>query len=70
MLFRSHVIEGCGTSRVGDTELTWERGDTFVAPPWQWVAHANADPAAPACLFQFNDEPAVRALGLWQEEVG
>ena len=65
-----HAIEGCGTSRVGDTELTWERGDTFVAPPWQWVAHANADPAAPACLFQFNDEPAVRALGLWREEAG
>jgi len=64
-----HVIEGRGTSRVGDTELAWERGDTFVAPPWHWITHANADAAAPACLFQFNDEPAVRALGLWREEV-
>src|SRR5438094_3227445 len=24
-----HVIEGRGTSRLGDTELGWERGDTF-----------------------------------------
>ena len=62
-----HVIEGRGESRVGDRTLTWERGDTFVAPPWHWVRHVN-DAGEPACLFQFNDEPAVRALGLFQEE--
>ncbi len=59
---RRRVIEGRGTSRLGDTELGWERGDTFVAPPWHWVSHANVDATAPACLFKFNDEPAVRAL--------
>ena len=62
-----HVIEGAGESRVGETTFTWQRGDTFVAPPWHRVAHANPG-AAPACLFQFNDEPALRALGLFQEE--
>ena len=62
-----HAIEGRGESRVGDTTLAWERGDTFVAPPWHWIEHANTD-GRPACLFQFNDEPAVRALGLWDEE--
>lgn len=62
-----HVIEGSGESRIGDRTLAWERGDTFVAPPWHAVAHVNAG-APPACLFQFNDEPAVRALGLWAEE--
>ena len=62
-----HVIEGRGESRVGDAALSWEAGDTFVAPPWHWVEHRNAGPA-PACLFQFNDEPVLRALGLWQEE--
>ena len=62
-----HVIEGRGESRVGDAVLAWERGDTFVAPPWHWVEHRN--PAGePACLFQFTDEPVLRALGLWQEE--
>jgi gentisate 1,2-dioxygenase len=61
-----HVIEGRGTSRLGDTELGWERGDTFCRAAWQWVSHANVDATAPACLFQFNDEPAVRALGLWR----
>ena len=47
--------------------LAWEEGDTFVAPPWHFVEHRNAAPSA-ACLFQFNDEPALRALGLWGEE--
>lgn len=63
-----HVIEGRGETRVGDAVLAWEAGDTFVAPPWHLVEHRNAAPAAPACLFQFNDEPALRALGLWHEE--
>jgi gentisate 1,2-dioxygenase len=64
-----HAIEGRGETVVGDTRLPWEQGDTFVAPPWHWVSHVNADRAAPACLFAFDDEPAVHALGLWQEEV-
>jgi gentisate 1,2-dioxygenase len=64
-----HVIEGRGASRIGDADVAWERGDTFVAPPWHWIEHDNVA-AEPACLFSFNDEPAVRALGLWQEEAG
>ena len=63
-----HVIEGRGESRVGDATLAWEQGDTFVAPSWHFVAHENLAPSAPACLFQFNDEPVLKALGLWQEE--
>ena len=63
-----HVIEGHGTSTVGDTALTWETGDTFVAPPWHWIEHVNGSAAEPACLFSFDDEPALRALGLYAEE--
>lgn len=63
-----HVIEGRGASRIGDVELAWEPGDTFVAPPWHWIEHDNASTSEPACVFSFTDEPAVRALGLWQEE--
>jgi gentisate 1,2-dioxygenase len=62
------VIEGRGESRVGGTVLRWEEGDTFVAPPWHWVAHENLSSSAPAALFQFSDEPAFRSLGLWVEE--
>jgi gentisate 1,2-dioxygenase len=62
------VIEGRGETRVGDAAFAWEPGDTFVAPPWHWVQHRSLSPAEPACLFQFNDEPVLRALGLWHEE--
>src|SRR2546427_351688 len=61
-------MQGRGRSRSGETELAWEPGDTFVAPPWHWIQHDNGSAGQPACLFSFNDEPAVRALGLWQEE--
>jgi gentisate 1,2-dioxygenase len=63
-----HVVEGRGESRIGEASLTWQRGDTFVAPPWHWIEHANGDAGAPAALFSYDDEPAVRALGFWQEE--
>jgi len=63
-----HVVEGRGESRIGEASLTWQRGDTFVAPPWHWIEHANGDARAPAALFSYDDEPAVRALGFWQEE--
>ena len=63
-----HVIEGHGRSAIGDTTLAWQAGDTLVAPPWHWVAHDNASAAEPACLFSFDDEPALRALGLYVEE--
>lgn len=62
-----HVVEGRGESTIGGMTFGWEPGDTFVAPPWHWVEHRNPS-GAPACLFQFNDEPAVRALGLWDED--
>jgi gentisate 1,2-dioxygenase len=63
-----HVIEGRGASTIGDATLTWETGDPFVAPPWHWIEHDNASAGEPACLFSFNDEPALRALGLWHAE--
>ncbi len=63
-----HVIEGRGQSRIGGATVDWEPGDCFVAPPWHWIEHANRSSSAPACLFQLTDEPALRALGLWQEE--
>jgi gentisate 1,2-dioxygenase len=62
------VIEGCGETRVGEAAIAWEEGDTLVIPPWHPVEHRNLSASAPACLFQFNDEPVLRALGLWHEE--
>ncbi|HXG05354.1 MAG TPA: cupin domain-containing protein [Candidatus Binatia bacterium] len=63
-----HVIEGRGWSQVGAARLDWAAGDTFAVPPGHRVEHGNGSPAEPAVLFQFDDEPARRALGLWDEE--
>jgi gentisate 1,2-dioxygenase len=63
-----HVIEGQGESQIGDRTLDWQAGDVFVVPPWHWTTHRNRSSQAPACLFHLNDEPALRSLGLWQEE--
>jgi gentisate 1,2-dioxygenase len=62
------VIEGGGESRIGDETYTWEQGDCVALPPWQWVQYQNRSASAPACLFHFNDEPALRALGFFLEE--
>ncbi len=63
-----HVVEGRGESRIGETTVRWEAGDCFATPPWHWIEHRNLSGSAPACLCHLNDEPALRALGLWREE--
>ena len=65
-----YVIEGRGESRIGEQTIAWEEGDVLAVPPWHWVEHRNRSTAGPACLFHLGDEPALRALGLWHEEVG
>jgi gentisate 1,2-dioxygenase len=57
-----------GTLATRDATLPAEYSARLEAPPWHWVSHGNASATAPACLFHLNDEPALRALGLWQEE--
>lgn len=59
------AVEGQGTTKIGDTEITWKAKDVFVAPSWQWVAHSSD---IDAVLFSFSDRPAQKALGLWREE--
>jgi gentisate 1,2-dioxygenase len=59
------VVEGRGTSRVGDQSFAWEAHDVFVVPSWCPVAH---DAAEDAVLFSYSDRPAQKSLGLWREE--
>ncbi len=62
------VAKGAGWSMIGGRRLDWAERDIFVVPSWAWHAHANASDSADACLFQFNDLPVMRALGLYREE--
>lgn len=56
-----HVVEGAGTSRVGDKTFHWEKGDLFVVPNWTWHEHA-AQASSEAVLFSASDEPVMIAL--------
>jgi len=60
-----HVIEGRGQSRIGDANLAWEKGDTFVAPGWNAIGHrATSD----AQWFAMSDEPLMRFASYYRFE--
>jgi gentisate 1,2-dioxygenase len=61
------VVEGSGTTVVGDRELAWSRNDVFVVPGWSWHAHIN-DGAGDAVLYSVSDEAAMRKLGFFREQ--
>ena len=60
-----HVYEGAGTSRVGDIELHWKRGDSFAIPSWMPYVHAASEKAY---LFRFDDRPLLDALGAYRSK--
>ncbi len=60
-----YAVEGRGDTRIGDTTLTWQPRDIFVAPSWMPVSHTAHEEAV---LFSFSDRPVQKALGLWREE--
>jgi gentisate 1,2-dioxygenase len=59
-----YVIEGHGTTQVGETSIAWQPRDIFVVPSWNPVAHKTSGDAV---LFSFSDRPVQKALGLWRE---
>jgi gentisate 1,2-dioxygenase len=63
-----HVIEGEGSTFVGDVELRWSARDSFVIPNWMWHHHINRSKSERAVLFCATDTPVLAALGLYREE--
>jgi gentisate 1,2-dioxygenase len=61
-----YVHRGNGVSRIGDTKFSWRAGDVLAAPSWATVEHTATDSAD---LFELTDEPVMRALGLYREDV-
>ncbi len=59
------VVEGEGTSRIGDHEFEWGPRDIFVVPSWFDVRHlARRD----AFLFTYSDRVVQEKLDLFREE--
>jgi gentisate 1,2-dioxygenase len=59
------VVEGCGTSHIGDERFTFEPHDVFVVPPWTSY-YLTADEEC--VLFGLSDRAAQESLGFWREE--
>jgi gentisate 1,2-dioxygenase len=63
-----HVLEGTGTTRIGDRNIDWTQGDTFVVPLWTWHDHENRSQSS-ATLLTVSDKPVMQALGFDRHEI-
>ena len=59
------VIEGSGTSRVGEARHEWSARDIFTMPEWNWIEHRATDRAR---LLVVSDRNYRSFLGLYREE--
>ncbi|SAK65735.1 gentisate 1,2-dioxygenase [Caballeronia arationis] len=63
-----YVMRGKGATIVDGTTFEWGPGDFMAIPPWALHEHINRSDDTPAMLFQVNDFPALKKLGLYREE--
>lgn len=63
-----HCAKGKGYSIINGQRFDWKEHDIFVVPSWMYHEHANASDSEDACLFNFNDLPVMRALGIYREQ--
>ena len=66
--FVYQAAKGSGFSVIAGRRFGWAERDIFVVPSWAPHEHANPSETEDACLFCFNDQPVMRALGLHREE--
>ena len=59
------VVEGTGTSRIGETAFAWGPHDIFVVPSWMQVVHNATEEAV---LFTYSDRGIQEKLGLHREK--
>jgi gentisate 1,2-dioxygenase len=51
------VLDGSGTTKIGERDFSWRKGDAFAAPTWTKIEHSiDSD----ALLFTLSDEPLMR----------
>ena len=63
-----YVMRGNGATIVDGTTFEWGPGDFMAIPPWAVHEHLNRSDDTPAMLFQVNDIPALKKLGLYREQ--
>lgn len=63
-----YVVEGSGTTIVGNEEIHWSQHDVVSIPAWAWHRHINDSKSDRALMFSVTDEPLIAAAGLFREE--
>src|SRR5216683_1716258 len=63
-----YVVRGQGTTVIDGEQFDWSKGDFLALPPWAVHAHQNRSDKVEAVLFQVNDIPVLKSLGLYREE--
>ncbi len=61
------VVEGEGTSQVGEKTFEWQTNHVFTAPHWNWVSHRAA--GGTARLFMLTDRAMLRDIDQLTDEV-
>ena len=62
------VVEGSGSSRIGNETFAWEAKDNFSMPHGHWITHRCTSDTA--TLFVVTDREVLRRLDLLTEEYG
>ncbi len=60
------VIDGSGTSTVGDQKIKWMQNDIFTLPNWTWQSHIAQSKSAHLLLI--TDRELYRRAGLLREQ--
>jgi gentisate 1,2-dioxygenase len=64
-----HVVRGEGTTVINDQEFHWTEKDVLVIPSWATYRHVNSSPSQDAVVFAYSNEPVIKALGLYRDEL-
>jgi gentisate 1,2-dioxygenase len=64
-----HAVRGEGTTVINDQEFSWGEKDILVVPSWATYRHINSSASQDALLFAYSNEPVVKALGLYRDEL-
>ncbi|MGH3165290.1 MAG: hypothetical protein ACRDN0_05270, partial [Trebonia sp.] len=64
-----HVVRGEGVTIVNGQQIAWAEHDVLVVPAWAGYQHVNMSRSHDAVLFSYSNEPVLRALGLYRDEL-
>jgi len=59
------IVEGNGTTRIGDQTFDWAPHDVVVVP--SWVPYTHTATGGDAVIFSFSDRGVQEMLGFWRD---